>query len=126
MAPKGCGPVCGPQVATLQQPIFPITLNEISSLPKGFPTYVDSASAWDGGHFTSDAEYVLCLTKEHVQEIEIALQNFKSESVTFVESIIGDGRQASRLHKIIHEQNLAWTVISSADRIFCSPHSKKT
>ncbi|KAG5982310.1 hypothetical protein E4U43_006461 [Claviceps pusilla] len=77
MAPEGCGPVCGPQVATLQQPIFPITLNEISSLPKGFPTSVNSASAWDGGHFTSDSEYVLCLTKEHVQEIEIALQNFK-------------------------------------------------
>ncbi|KAG5982135.1 hypothetical protein E4U55_002262 [Claviceps digitariae] len=77
MAPEGCGPVCGPQVATLPHLTFPITLNEISSLPKGFPCSVNSASAWNGAQFKSESEYMLCLSKEHVQEIEVALENFK-------------------------------------------------
>ncbi|KAG5949715.1 hypothetical protein E4U53_005780 [Claviceps sorghi] len=77
MAPEGCGPVCGPQVATLQHLAFPITLSEISSLPRGFPTSVDSALAWDGACFKSESEYVLFLTQDHVREIENALLNFK-------------------------------------------------
>ncbi|KAG6037543.1 hypothetical protein E4U41_004987 [Claviceps citrina] len=82
MAPQGCGPVCGPQVAaTLQHPTFPfpVALNEISSvLPRGFPDSVDSALAWDGARdFETESDYVLCLTETHVREIEMALSSFK-------------------------------------------------
>lgn len=80
MAPEGCGPVCGPQAATLQHPSFPVTLNGIPSLPRGFPIAIDSALAWNGAQFKRDSEYVLCLTESHVREIEMALQDFKSES----------------------------------------------
>lgn len=72
------GPVCGPQAAVLQPPAFPKALKEISSLPRGFPAVLDSPLAWSGLQFKHDSEYVLCLTENHVREIEVALQNFKS------------------------------------------------
>ncbi|KAG5924339.1 hypothetical protein E4U61_000895 [Claviceps capensis] len=71
------GPVCGPRVAASQEQTFCTALNEVSRLPKDFPSSLDSDLAWDVTRFKSDADYIVCLTEEHLREIDVALDEFK-------------------------------------------------
>ncbi|KAG5965412.1 hypothetical protein E4U58_002823, partial [Claviceps cyperi] len=50
MAPS-FGPVCGLRVVASQEQTFWATLNEISRLPKDFPSFLDSDLAWDATQF---------------------------------------------------------------------------
>ncbi|KAG6298545.1 hypothetical protein E4U09_000740 [Claviceps aff. purpurea] len=71
------GPVCGPRVAASQEPTFWTALNEVSRLPKDFPSSLESDLAWDVTRFKSDSDYIVDLTEEHLREIDVALEEFK-------------------------------------------------
>ncbi|KAG5929763.1 hypothetical protein E4U60_007328, partial [Claviceps pazoutovae] len=69
--------VCGTRVAASQEQTSRAALIEVSRLPKDFPSSLDSDLAWDVIRFKSDADYIVCLTEEHLREIDVALQEFK-------------------------------------------------
>ncbi|KAK2590508.1 hypothetical protein QQS21_011811 [Conoideocrella luteorostrata] len=77
MESQGNGPVVGSWPAVAQSPTLPVTLNDISKLPRCFPCVLDSPLAWSGGQFTKSSDYVLQLSHTHLQEIAIALREFK-------------------------------------------------
>ncbi|KAG6037909.1 hypothetical protein E4U19_001493 [Claviceps sp. Clav32 group G5] len=74
---KQRGIVCGTRVAASQEQTSRAALNDVSRLPKDFPTSLESDLAWDVTQFKSDADYIVYLTDEHLLEIDIALDEFK-------------------------------------------------
>ncbi|KAG5924340.1 hypothetical protein E4U61_000896 [Claviceps capensis] len=74
---KQRGMVCGTRVAASQEQTSRAALIEVSRLPKDFPSSLDSDLAWDVTRFKSDADYIVCLTEEHLREIDVALQESK-------------------------------------------------
>ncbi|QUC17916.1 uncharacterized protein UV8b_02157 [Ustilaginoidea virens] len=77
MSPAGDGPVVGSRPVPVRSSAFAVALAESNELPTGFPPVLDSPLAWTGGQFQKESEYVLQLTKGHLQEIEAALVAFK-------------------------------------------------
>ncbi len=48
-------------------------------LPEGFPAQVQGPIVWEGKDFTREEQWVVKLTEEQIQEIDEALQHFKSK-----------------------------------------------
>lgn len=57
--------------------------NRRTTVPPGWPAYVNTARAWDGSDFRSEDDYILHLGPEDIVEIESALAHFKSKSFAF-------------------------------------------
>ena len=62
----------------------PQSLVDHSPLPKGFPAALDTGLAWTGNSFRDTSDYVLRLTEEDAGEIESALRQFHSKTVSRV------------------------------------------
>jgi hypothetical protein len=77
MAFHGNGPVVGSRVTPIQNAAFPVPLAEVSGLPTGFPSVLDSPLAWSGSQLTNDEDYVFRLAESHLKEIDHALEQFK-------------------------------------------------
>lgn len=48
-------------------------------LPEGFPAKIEGPIAWEGKDYTREDQWVVKLTEEQLQEIDDALQHFKSK-----------------------------------------------
>lgn len=51
-----------------------------TTLPNGFPVFVNGKIAWVGSHFDG-TEYIYCFSAEEMSEIVQALANFKGTSL---------------------------------------------
>lgn len=80
MAYSAHGSVIGPITSTAQNTTFLPPLREVSGLPSGFPTSLDSVLAWSGPQLAVESDYVLELGEPDIAELELALQHFKGAS----------------------------------------------
>lgn len=55
---------------------FPMTL-EISAMPAGLPSKLDSELAWTGSDFADESTYIYNLTVSDIDELGSALVHFK-------------------------------------------------
>jgi len=67
-------------------------------LPEGFPKKMDSPLVWEGKDWKNEAQWVSVLTREHLQEIDDAVNHFHGESrdafepsFNFTQVIVGLG-----------------------------------
>ncbi|KAG6212567.1 hypothetical protein E4U35_004875 [Claviceps purpurea] len=74
---KQRGIVCGTRVAASQEQTSRAALIEVFRLSKDFPSSLESDLAWDVTRFKSDSDYIVHLTEAHLQEIDVALEDFK-------------------------------------------------
>lgn len=52
--------------------------NRRTTVPPGWPAYIDAPRAWAGSDFKSEDDYVMHLSPDDICEIEVALEYFKS------------------------------------------------
>lgn len=74
------GPVIGSSAPPQQSFSVPAPVVELSALPAEFPATVNSPLAWTGGDFADQLDYIHVLSKPELQELETALEGFRSTS----------------------------------------------
>lgn len=80
MAYSMAGPVTDSKLLASHQDFkLPDPPVEMSSLPNGFPSVLDSPLAWTGQQLAHQSDYIHHLSEGEIQEIEAALQHFKGE-----------------------------------------------
>lgn len=80
MAYSMAGPVTDSKLLASHQDFkLPDPPAEMSSLPNGFPSVLDSPLAWTGQQLACQSDYIHHLSEDEIQEIEAALQHFKGE-----------------------------------------------
>ncbi|KAK5660570.1 hypothetical protein OQA88_13124 [Cercophora sp. LCS_1] len=55
-----------------------LNLNRPTTVPEGWPAYIDAERCWSGSDFKSEDEYIVKFTPEDITEIEAGLAFFKS------------------------------------------------
>jgi hypothetical protein len=61
---------------------------EMSSLPNGFPSVLDSPLAWTGQQLARQSDYIHHLSQNEIEEIEAALKHFKGEPSTIDKRVL--------------------------------------
>lgn len=62
---------------------------EMSSLPNGFPSVLDSPLAWTGQQLARQSDYIHHLSETEIDEIEAALKHFKGEPLPLASASSG-------------------------------------
>lgn len=80
MAYSMAGPITDSKLLASHQDFkLPDPPAEMSSLPNGFPSALDSPLAWTGQQLARQSDYIHHLSENEIEEIEAALNQFKGK-----------------------------------------------